>query len=251
MAKRKKIGLALGGGAALGPAHVGVLKAFEEKGIEIDMIAGTSVGALVGSLYAFGMKIDDMIKASSDLNWFDITELTLSKFGVLSNAKMKRFLKKHIDDVQFEDANIPLSVVTTDITTGEKVVIEEGNVLNAVVASACIPGVFVPVKFEDRLLVDGGISENVPISPLVAKKANMIIGVDLNATVPKRKPSNIVDVIVNSFEFMLMSAAREQVKKADHLITPDLSEFSVTSTRNAQKKIEIGYESAIKVLEKL
>jgi len=251
MVKRKTLGIALGGGAALGTAHVGVLKAFEEKGVQIDMISGTSVGALVGALYAFGMTVDDMITASSDLNWFDITELTLSKFGVLSNAKMKRFLKKHIEDAEFKNANIPLSIVTTDITTGEKVVLDEGNVLNAVVASACIPGVFVPVKYENRLLVDGGISENVPISPLLAKKADIVIGVDLNATVPQRKPGNIIDVLVNSFEFMLMSASREQVKEADLVIAPDLSEFSVTSTRNAKKKIQIGYECAMAVLDQI
>lgn len=249
--KRQKIGLALGGGAALGPAHVGVLKAFEELEIEIDMLAGTSVGALVGSLYAFGMSVDEITEISGDLDWFDISDLTLSKFGVLSNSKMKKFLKKTIDNVQFEDAQIPFSVVTTDITTGERVVIDKGDVTKAVMASACIPGVFVPVDYNGRLLVDGGVSENVPISPLAKRKADLIIGVDLNASFLRKKPRNIIDVLINSFHFTLMSATEAQTKEAHHIIAPDLSDFNLTSTRKSKEKIERGYESAMKVLKKL
>lgn len=164
--KNKKIGLALGGGAVLGAAHIGVLKALEELEIEIGWITGTSIGSLVASLYAFGVDCNKVQDLAIDLSWSDIAGFSLSKFGLLSNKNIQKFLQKHIGDATFDQANIPLAVIATNITTGQKVVLNKGKVAYAVMASCCIPGIFKPVTINDILLVDGGIVENVPVSPL-------------------------------------------------------------------------------------
>ncbi|NIT59000.1 MAG: patatin, partial [Aliifodinibius sp.] len=129
------IGLALGGGATLGAAHVGVLRALEEAEIEIDCIAGTSIGALVGALYAFGMSVDKIETIALDLDWPDISGLALSKMGLLNNKAMGKLLDTYLGDVQFDEAQIPFAAVATDIATGEKVILETGDVSEAVKAS--------------------------------------------------------------------------------------------------------------------
>jgi NTE family protein len=180
----KNIGLALGGGAILGAAHIGVLSALEERKIKITSIAGTSIGAFIAALYAFGLTPEKIEAKVTDLNWLDAAGFSISKYGLLSNEKLGDIMKKTVGDAQLEDAEIPLAVVATDIAAGERFVFKEGNVAESVRASSCIPGIFVPVEVGTRLLVDGGLVENVPISPLKEMGAEPIMGVDLNA---KRK----------------------------------------------------------------
>ncbi len=249
MEPRKKIGLALSGGAVLGAAHVGVLKALAEHNIKIDFISGTSIGALVGSLFAFGKNCDEVHDITSNLAWKDISSISFSSYGLFTNNKMKDFLKKHIDDVTFDKSDIPFAVIATDITNGDKVVLNEGNVANAVLASTCIPGVFKPINHQERLLVDGGIVENLPISPLIEMGADIIIAVDLNGKHGKKVPENVVDVLVNSFHFTLASASQIQYGEIDVLITPDLTSFSYISTKQTNELIQAGYDEAIKVLK--
>ncbi len=244
-------GLALGGGAALGAAHIGVLKAIDEYNIPIDYVAGTSIGAFIGSLYAFGMDWEEMASIAVELKWLDITGLSLSKFGVMSNKRLGDLLDKYIGEVTFEESNLPLAVVATDIATGEKVVLKQGKVAHAVMASTSIPGIFNPVEINGRLLVDGGIVENVPISPLKEFGADRIIGVDLNAKYANERPGNIVEVLMNSFHFTLMTAAKLQTEEADVLLTPDLSSFSKININKADALIETGYQEACRKLKDL
>src|SRR6056297_1172026 len=164
--KNKKIGLALGGGAVLGAAHIGVLKALKEHDIQICFVSGTSIGAFVAAFVAFGKTWKEIEEIAKDLNWLDVTSISLFQSGLLSNKKMVELIANHIGDVNIEDANIPAAMIATDITTGKKIVINKGKVAQAVMASTCIPGIFAPVEIGDKLLVDGGIVENVPITPL-------------------------------------------------------------------------------------
>jgi NTE family protein len=246
----KKIGLALGGGAVLGAAHVGVLKAIEEMDIKISYVAGTSIGAFVAAFYAFGYKSADIHKIASKIRWMDISQLSLSGKGLLSNKKLGELINEDLDKKNIEDSDMPLAMIATDINTGEKVVLKKGHVANAVMASTCIPGVFIPVDFDDHLLVDGGIVENVPIDTVKNMGADYVIGVDLNADRAYAKPKNIIDVIVNSFHFTLKSAAKFQTENADLLITPDLSEFNMVSTDQIEDLIKNGYDAAKKTLQK-
>lgn len=249
--KRKTVGLALSGGVALGGAHIGVLKALREHNVTIDYISGTSVGALVGSLYAFNQDIDEVERVAKALSWRDISTFSVSTFALFSNRKMKNLLKKHIGDAQFQDAKIPLSIIATDISSGSKVVIEEGSVADAVLASTCIPGIFKPIQLNGGLLVDGGIVENLPISPLRSKGADIIIAVDLNAKRGIQKPTNIMDVLINSFHFTLSNASRKMHDEADILVAPNLAEFNLVKTDQTPQLIEVGYKEANRVLSEL
>lgn len=248
--KKGSVGLALGGGAVLGAAHIGVLKAIEEKGLDIRYVAGTSIGAFVGAFYAFGKNWAEIEEIVKDLNWLDISGISIPKLGLLSNQKMGEFMREKIGDVSIEDATIPFAAVTTDIISGEKMVLREGDLATAVMASTCIPGVFIPVELDDRLLVDGGLVENVPIAPLKDMGADFIIGADLNAGHRPQRPENIVEVLLRTFDFMIRSATALQTEEADVLIQPDLSEFNMFETSKVGNLIEVGYASARAVLEK-
>ena len=193
MKKGYKIGLALGGGAALGAAHIGVLKAIEELEIEISFISGTSIGAFVAAFYANGKNSAEIQAITKDLEWLDISGFTLSKFGLLSNEKLGKLIMKHLGDLEIQDAKIPAAMIATDIKTGEKITLNEGKIAQAAMASTCIPGVFIPVQMKDRWLVDGGLVENVPLSPLKEMGADFIIAVDLNTNQTFRKPENIIE----------------------------------------------------------
>ncbi len=249
--KIKKIGLALGGGAVLGAAHIGVLRALEEFNISVSYIAGTSIGAFISAFYAFSKNWREIEKITIDLNWLDVSGLSLSQYGLLSNKKLGELVIETIGDVNFDKANIPVAMVAANISNGEKVVLKEGNVAQAVMASSCIPGVFIPVEINKTLLVDGGIIENVPITPLKNMGADFIIGVDLNAEHSYKKPENVIEVLLNAFDFTLINATKLQTEKADVLITPDLSSFNLIDTNQVADLIEKGYLEAKKVFKKI
>jgi NTE family protein len=249
--KNKKIGLALGGGAVLGAAHVGVLRVLEEFNISVSYLAGTSIGAFVSALYAFNKNWKEIEKIAMHLNWLDVSRLSLSQYGLLSNKKLGELVTEIIGDVDFDQANIPVAMIATDISNGKKIVLKEGNVATSVMASTCIPGVFVPVEIKDKLLVDGAIVENVPITPVREMGADFIIGVDLIANHSHKKPKNIVEVLINSFDFIIMTASKLQSEEADILIKPDLSSFNIVETDQTADLIEKGYLEAKSILKKI
>ncbi|MGM0428432.1 MAG: patatin-like phospholipase family protein [Thermodesulfobacteriota bacterium] len=250
-AKNKKIGLALGGGAVLGAAHIGVLKAIDELNIPVHFLSGTSIGAFISAFYGFGKSWEEIESFTKDLNWLDLTGLSIPKLGLLSNKKLGDVIKKSIGDVNIEDAEIPIAMVATDITSGEKVILSKGDVEIAVMASTCIPGIFIPVEIDNRLLVDGGIVENVPVTPLKKMGADFIISVDLNAEHPYKKPENIVEVLLRTFDFTLKAATKLQTEKVDIQIKPDLSQFNMVDMNQADELIHIGYVEAKKALKNI
>lgn len=246
-----KIGLALGGGAVLGAAHVGVLKAIEELDIKVDYISGTSIGAFVGVLFAFGKSWKDIEKIANELKWMHISGISLSKYGLISNEKLGELLIEHLGDKNIEDALIPLSIVTTDITNGEKVVLTKGSIANAVMASTAIPGIFQPVNLNDKILVDGGVVENVPTSTVRKMGAEYVIGVDLNAFHHAQKPNNIFDIIINSFHFLIQKSDKLQTQDADLLIKPNLSDYNWTNMSQIKALMERGYKDSILTLKEI
>ena len=245
----KNIGLALGGGAVYGAAHVGVLRAMQEREIEIHNVAGTSIGAFIGALYANGMDWKEIEKVAKGLKWLDISQLSISKYGLLTNHKFANLVKDCIGEKKFEDCEIPLSIVATDIRSGQEVILNKGSIADAIMASTCIPGVFKPVKLNGQLLVDGGIVENVPITPLRQMGADYLIAVDLNTGISNKEPSNIIEVLVNAFHFTMMTATKHRTDQADLKIDPDLSEFNRFNTSQINALIKKGYQDACEVLD--
>ncbi len=248
--KFDKLGIALGGGAALGAAHVGVLKALFEKGIKPEFISGTSIGAFVAAHIAFGTSIEDLEEIAADLDWLDITGLKLSKMGILSNERLGKSVIDQFGKIDIEDSEIPLGMIATNISTGEKVVLKKGPLYKAVMASTCLPGVFVPVEWEDMLLVDGVLCENVPVSPLREMGAKDIIAVDLTTNRKYKRPDDIVDVLVNTFDIGLNNMIKQQINDEKiFMIQPKLSAFNRADTSQTEKLIEEGYQAALKALK--
>lgn len=240
------VSLALGGGAVLGAAHIGVLKAVEESGIKVNAVSGTSIGALIAALYAFGKTADEIEEIALRLKWFDVGGFSLSQFGLLSNSKMGNLIRTHLGECNIEDAQIPLSIVATDITTGEMVILKEGSVAEAVMASSCLPGIFIPVTINGRMLVDGGVVENVPVTPLKKAGYEFIAGVDLNMRNKDHTPHNIFDILFNSFSFMIMTTTRYLKSSADMIIEPDLCDFDLINTDHVAEIMKAGYKEAKK-----
>ena len=247
----KKLGLALGGGAALGAAHVGVLKAFHEKGLKPYAVSGTSIGAFVAAHLAFGTPYEKLEEIALDLDWLDVSAFKLSKMGLLTNKRLGKKILDEIGKVNIEDAEIPLCMIATDISTGEKVVLKEGPLHKAVMASSCLPGVFAPVEWNNELLlVDGFLCENVPINPLKEMGANTIIGVDLTTNRDYKRPDDIIDVLSNTFDIGLNNMIKEQIEDENITwIQPKLSAYNKADTRQTKQLIDEGYKAAIKVLE--
>ncbi|PJL28246.1 patatin-like phospholipase family protein [Stenotrophomonas maltophilia] len=177
-----KIGLALGSGSARGLAHIGVLRAVEEAGIEIDFIAGTSMGALVGAVYAAG-KLDELEAVFQSFDWkktvafFDVV---LPKSGLLDGAKVSDLVREYVQSARIEELPKRFAAVATDIVSGEELTIASGDVIDAVRASISVPGVFTPIRSNGRILVDGGLVNPVPVGVARAMGADVVIAVDLN-----------------------------------------------------------------------
>lgn len=242
-----KIGLALGGGSTLGYAHLGVLRALVEREIPIACISGTSAGSLVAACFAFGMPIEKMIEISKDLNWKKFSRFGYSKLGVNTNLPMAEFITDLLGDVNIEDAKIPLAIIATDIETYEKVVLRTGSLRDAIRASTCLPGFFAPVEVNGRLLVDGGLVENVPLSPLVDMGATITIGVNLPFSSVRTRPQNVIDVLNNSIGVLLRQNV-SNLSAADILIQPDTSSFDSSKFKDVDHIYAEGYAAGMRAI---
>jgi NTE family protein len=187
---KEKIGLALGSGAARGLAHIGVLKVLEREGIRPDVVAGSSMGALVGALYARDRNIGRIEELALEVDWKKVVLLidpTLPRTGFIEGRKAKDLLKSIIGDMEFSELGLPFACVTADIESGEEVVIEDGPVVEAVRASVSIPVIFTPVKRKGRFLVDGGLVNPIPVSVVRRMGAGFIIAVNVIPDVRQRR----------------------------------------------------------------
>ena len=247
-----KIGLALGGGAAKGVAHIGVLKALEDAKVNIDFIAGTSVGAMIAALYAFNVDIEAIGSLARRLTMSKVTSFKLNKTGFFTTESLRELILEYVGEVNIEDALIPLSIVATDINSGEEIILTTGSVADAVCASAAIPGIYIPVELNGRTLVDGGLVQNVPIEALQALGAGVTIASHLNSVSHYSEISHVLDVMRNAFEIAVSQHTQDQLKDADLLVSMDLSDFSLRdNTERYDELFDIGYRAATIQLTKL
>jgi NTE family protein len=247
-----KIGLALGGGAAKGVAHIGVLKALEDANIDVDYIAGTSVGAMIAALYAFKVDVETIGSLARRLTMSKVTSFKPNKTGFFSTESLRELMLEYIGDVAIEDAVIPLSIVATDINSGEEIILISGSVVDAVCASAAIPGIYIPVEINGRILVDGGLVQNVPIEALQGAGAGVTIASHLNGVSHYQEISHVLDVMRNAFEIAVSQHTQDQLKEADLLISMDLSDFSLRdNTERYDELFNMGHQAATIQLTKL
>ena len=279
-----KVGLVLSGGGAKGFAHIGVLKVIDSLGIKIDYIAGTSMGAIVGSLYASGYsgkqldsifksldfeKVinDNLPRSSKTFYERDNTEkyaiaLPFNKFKLKLPSALSRgqnvfhLLSKltlHVSDVNdFEDLPIPFFCVATNIETGQAVVLDSGNLPLSITASGAFPSLFQPVNINNQLLLDGGVVNNYPIDELRAKGMDIIIGVDVQDDLATREEmTSAPDVLLQINNFRTINDMKVKSKKTDIYIKPDITDFTVVSFSEGRKIIENGQIAAREKLKQL
>ncbi|MBW2975862.1 patatin-like phospholipase family protein [Candidatus Woesearchaeota archaeon] len=177
--QKLKVGIALSGGAVRGMSHIGILKALERNSIPIDIIAGTSIGALIGALYASGVKLNELEVMAKTTKWKNLIDFTIPKTGFIAGKRIEKYLKGIIGNKKFEDLKIPLSIVATEINRGEKVVFNQGELIKAIRASISMPGVFEPVVDKDSVLLDGGLVDPIPVDIVKEMGADIVVAIDL------------------------------------------------------------------------
>lgn len=248
----RKIGLALGGGAARGYAHIGVLKILEREHIPVDLIAGTSMGSLVGAYYACGFRPSELEEIAIATKRRHITGIGFSKKGLLSTRKITQMLSRDIGSRTFQDLAVPLSVVATDILTGEEVVISAGSVKEAVLASISVAGVFPPREIDGRLLIDGGYVNQVPVSVVRNMGADFVIAVDVGFLARKRdRYNNAVQISVRAIDIMAKKLMAKAEEDADVIIKPDVESESIAGYHKAEFFIEAGAKATEAVIPKV
>jgi NTE family protein len=237
--------LALSGGSAVGIAHVGAVRALREADVVIGSVAGTSAGAVVAACVAFEIPEERMIEVSRRLSWSNISDFGYSKLGLNSNKPVGKLIEELIGDVSIEDAPIPLAIVATDIDTGEKVVFRKGNLAEAVMASTCIPGFFVPVEIGGRRLVDGGIVENLPLPSLSPSRVDVRIGIDLGYWRTIHTAKNVLDVVTNSYAILVRNQSGGSPLASDEgiVIRPHLEGFTISDFKRMDELIDIGFRA--------
>jgi NTE family protein len=235
------IGVALGGGFARGIAHIGVLKVLEEEGIPVRMVAGTSVGAIMGAAYCSGLTIAELEEIAHKVRFTTFARWTLSRYGFATNDRMVSFLTRTLKAHTFEELRIPLGVTATDFNTGEGAVFSSGPIIDPVRASCAYPGMFLPVEIDGRWLVDGMLSHPVPTRPLREMGADRVLAVNLKGQWSKSSaPRHFFDVIGKSFAIAqdMMSAVWRSA--ADIVIEPDVAGFDYDDFKRAGELIRVG-----------
>jgi NTE family protein len=231
----------LGGGFARGIAHVGVLKVLEQEGIPVRVVAGTSVGALIGAAYCSGVSLQELEDMAASVRFNNFARWTLSRCGFASNDRMISFLTRILKVKTFEELRIPLGVTATDFNTGEGVVFHSGSIIDPVRASCAYPGMFLPVQIRGRYLVDGMLSHPVPTRPLREMGAERVLAVHLKGTWTNGgAPRNLFDVIGQSFAIAQDAMSCIWREAADLVIEPDVAGFAYDDFKRAKDLIRVG-----------
>ena len=279
----RKIGCALGGGAARGLSHIGVLKVLERYGLAPQVIAGTSIGALVGALYAGGLTASDIEKVALEVDWrrmARLVDVTFPLSGLLQGKRIKSLVRSVLGDQDFSDLKYPFACVATDIASGEEIVLTSGSVVDAVRASISIPGIFMPVTLNGRYMVDGGLVNEVPVRTCRDLGAEYVVGVNVipdpssmvaslehrrtarrvrsemaTAGIEKRRllkqrGPNLVKVLTQSLIIPGYRLAMENLSEADLSISPAVGAIGFFQFDKAQEAIALGEEAAKATLER-
>ncbi|MDD5131572.1 MAG: patatin-like phospholipase family protein [bacterium] len=239
-AEKPKVALVLGGGGARGLAHAGVVQVFAEELLPVDIIVGTSVGALIGSLYAAGVPADTIVDMAQNMTWNKLVSFKISPVGLYSTKRMEEYVSKYIGNKRFDELKIPFACVAVDIRNGEKIILKEGQVAPAVRASSTMPGLFQPVEYRHRLLMDGGIIDNVPADVAKLMGADIIIAVDVTAEVGIAKTNNALLILSQVIYIRGNFLAQEQLKLADLVISPDVKNITVSELNRGVECVDAG-----------
>lgn len=256
----KKLGIALGSGGARGIAHIGFLQALEEAHIRVSYITGCSMGAVVGALYAANIPMEQVKKEALSLKLMRIASFNVAplKNGLFNMGKAKKLLESYLGSLRFSDLKIPFACVATDLTEGKLAVLDEGNVVDAVIASSSIPGAFTPAELGGRRFVDGGILERVPVNALKKMGAEVIVAVDvLGDLMQKNLKTGTIDTLLRCIDIMdtrsTQGKKRARSRYVDLWLEPALGAMDQYRVDGESMRIayETGYALGIEVREKI
>jgi NTE family protein len=245
------IGLALGGGFARGIAHIGILKVLEEASISVQFVTGTSVGALIGAAYCSGLSAAEMEEIALRVRMKHLAQWTISRYGLASNERMAVFLNGILKRKTFEDLRIPLGIVATDISNGRGVVLRSGPLADAVRASCAYPGMFLPVKIDNRLLVDGMLAHAVPAVPVREMGAQRVLAVHLKGSWNGSAPRHVFDVIGQCFSIAQEKTSGEWRRASDVIAEPDMNGFKYDDFERSAEMIKAGEAAMRRVLPRV
>ncbi|MDQ0215222.1 NTE family protein [Oikeobacillus pervagus] len=249
--KKTKIGVALGSGGARGFAHLGVLKALQDAKIPIDMIAGSSMGALVAAFYGAGHNMEQLCKLSIAFRRKFFLDFTVPRMGFIAGNRIKDFIRLFTHGKNIEELDLPVAIVATDLHHAEKVVFTEGPVAEAVRASISIPGIFVPEKKDGKLLVDGGVIDRVPVSVVKEMGADIVIAVDVSQVKKNGEISTIYDVIMQSIDILQLEIIENRSVASDVMIRPSVENFSSRAFTHIEEIIKEGEKAAEAIIPEI
>jgi len=253
--RKVKIGLALGGGAARGFAHIGVIKALEAQGIVPDIVVGTSAGSVVGSMYAYGYNGFTLQKMALEMDEASISDWALPFFskspGVLKGEALQAYVNKTVHNQPIEKLKIPFGAVATDLKTGQPILFRRGNTGMAVRASSAVPSVFQPVSIGGRTYVDGGLVAPVPVRFAKEMGAEFIIAVNISSATEAQATASSLDVLMQTFTIMGQRLNQHELKDADVVITPALGSMGSADFNGRNLAVLAGEQAAASVMAQL
>ena len=243
-----RIGIALGGGAAKGFAHIGVIKMLEANGFKPEVVSGTSAGSVVGALYASGMDAFQMQKHAVALDESSIRDVALFNGGLVKGQALQDYVNRMVGNRPFEQLRMPFAAVSTRLETGDRTVFVRGNVGQAVRASCSIPGVFEPVKIGQYLYVDGGVVSPVPVDAARQLGADFVIAVDISTRTDGTRPQSLVGVVNQSITIMGQQLGKQELARADVVIRPRVNDIGPADFEQRNTAILEGERAALAAL---
>ncbi len=246
-----KVALVLGGGAARGFAHIGVLKILEQNKIPVDIVLGTSAGSFVGSLYAYGFNAYQIQKIGLELERGDIIDISIPDNGFIKGELLENYVNRMLRNTPMEKLRIPFYAIATDIQNGKEMVFGVGNTGKAVRASCAIPGVFNPVLIGDRMYVDGSVVSPAAVDAARANGADIVIAVDISSDLGSEKPAGTVETILQAIDIMSSKISAAQLSRADVVIRPLVGHIGSTDFTKRHEAILEGEKAAVQALPKI
>lgn len=251
MKEKLRVGLALGSGSARGLAHMGVIETLIKYNIPIDIVSGSSAGALIGSMYCRGVDFKYVKALCKNLQQKDYVDISIPRLGFVKGEKIMELLKLLTRGCDFDDLDVPLMVVATDLKSKELKVIKEGKVFEAVRASISIPGVFVPYYKDDMILVDGAVLERVPAKVLKDEGVDYVIGVDVGYNIETSSCKTIFHILYEAIDLMSGELFNFKKQEADIMIRVNLNDMDPTRFDQVDMCVERGIEAAEGCIEKI
>ena len=248
-----KFGLALGGGAARGFAHVGVIQVLEEAGIKPDLVVGTSAGSVVAAFYASGKDGAQLQKAAETMEEATITDWTVPLLGrgMMRGDGLARYVNKQTGGRRIEELKMPLGIVATDLKTGDGILFQRGDVGTAVRASSSVPSVFEPVRIGNREFVDGGLVSPVPVRYARQMGAEYVLAIDISSPPESGKTGDMFDILMQTFTIMGKSINTLALREAEFVVRPPLTGVKSADFSSRRRSIEAGRSAMLAMLPQL